>query len=64
MTYLEHIEFPGFMSDEQAVLLRRLCEEAGELASFDPTLCQRRAAARIAELLEELRMRALPPHTD
>jgi hypothetical protein len=46
------------------VLLRRLCEEAGELASFDPTLCQRRAAARIAELLEELRMRALPPHTD
>jgi hypothetical protein len=64
MTYMEHIEFPGFMSEEQAILLRRLCHEAGEPESFDPTLCQRRAAARIAGLIEDIRLRVLPAHTD
>jgi hypothetical protein len=63
---MDQIGIPGeeLMSHEQALLLRRLCEEADEPALFDPSLCQRRAAGRIAALLDDLRLRALPPHTD
>ena len=63
MTYLPAQQFPEPpMSDEQAILLRRLCDEAG--TRFDPTLCTRRAAGRIARLVDELRLGVLPPHTD
>lgn len=66
MTYIEHIRIPSeqLMSDEQAILLKRLCDEAGEPQSFDLSLCHRRAAGRIAALQDEIRMRVLPPHTD
>jgi hypothetical protein len=50
------------MSDEQALLLRRLCVEAD--APFDASLCARRASRRIEALIEDIRLRVLPPHTD
>jgi hypothetical protein len=61
MTYLT--SFPEVpMSEEQAILLRRLCDEAD--TPFDPTLCARRASRRIEALIEDIRLRVLPPHTD
>lgn len=61
MTCLQPIPEP-LMSDEQATLLRRLCAEAN--APFDASLCARRASRRIEALIEDIRLRALPPHTD
>jgi hypothetical protein len=61
MTCLQPIPEP-LMSDEQAILLRRLCAEAN--APFDASLCARRASRRIEVLIEDIRLRALPPHTD
>lgn len=63
MTYLHSIPVPEPpMSDEQAKQLRRLCVEAD--ATFDATLCARRASRRIEALIEDIRLRVLPPHTD
>ena len=61
MTYLT--AFPEQpMSDELASLLRRLCDEAD--LPFDATLGARRAERLAAYLIDELRLRVLPPHTD
>jgi hypothetical protein len=66
MAALEQISMfdEPMMSDEQAVVLMRLCREAGERGGFDPTLSRRLAAGRITALREEIRLRMLPPHTD
>ncbi len=52
------------MSDEQAILLRRLCDEAGRPEDFDPGLCGWRASCRIEGLVDDIRLSVLPPHTD
>lgn len=66
MTYMDPTLRPDgqLMSDEQAILLRRLCEEAGHPEAFDPGLCSWRAACRIKGLIDDIRLRILPPHTD
>jgi hypothetical protein len=61
MTYLPAFPEPP-MSDELASLLRRLCDEAD--VPFDATLGARRAERLAACLIDELRLRVLPPHTD
>jgi hypothetical protein len=66
MTYVERLRSAQeiLMTEEQAVQLWRLCEEAGTPRSYDSTLTQQRAAGRIEALLDEIRSRLLPPHTD
>jgi len=61
MTYLAALPEPP-MSDEMASLLRRLCDEAD--LPFDATLGARCAERLAACLIEEVRLRVLPPHTD
>jgi hypothetical protein len=61
MTYLP--TFPDApMSDELAILLRRLCDEAD--VPFDASLSARRAEHLAGLLVDEIRIRCLPPHTD
>jgi len=69
VTYMQEVAVPGPageepMSDRQAYTLWRLCNEAGDLRDFDPSLTRQRAAGRIEALIDEIRMRLLPPHTD
>jgi hypothetical protein len=61
MTYLPTFPEPP-MSDELASLLRRLCDEAE--VPFDATLGALRAERLAASLIDDLRLRVLPPHTD
>ena len=61
MTYLQPIPEPS-MSDEQAILLRRLCVEAD--TPFEASLCACRASRRIEALIEDSRLRVVPPHTE
>ena len=66
MTYVERLRSAReiLMTEEQAAQLWRLCEEAGTPGDFDSMLSQRRAAARIDGLIDRIRIRLLPPHTD
>jgi hypothetical protein len=66
MTYLQPILRPAEqpMSDEQATLLRLLCAEAGQPESYDSGLSAWKATGRINCLIDDLRDRLLPPHTD
>ncbi len=66
MTYMEPILRPEGppMSDEQATLLRRLCDEADRPHAYDPDMCNWRASRLIDALIDDLRLSVLPPHTD
>jgi hypothetical protein len=66
MTYMEPILRPEGppMSDEQAILLRRLCDEADRPDAYDPDMVNWRASRLIEALIDDLRLSVLPPHTD
>jgi hypothetical protein len=51
------------MTDEQAVLLKFLSEQAFEPEAFKPTLTRAEAVRRIAALQAKLRLQDGPPHT-
>ena len=52
------------MTPAQASYLNMLADEVKEPAIFHQGLSKREASRRIDALMERLRLRALPPHTD
>ena len=66
MTYMDPALRPEGqpMSDEQAILLRRLCDEAERHDVYQPDMCNWRASRLIDALIDDIRLSVLPPHTD